>query len=85
MSASARPSRTSATARAADSWLCAVSTSSNAAMSSPCCFATASIRALGPTRIGVISPIAAASTAPLSELSSQGCATATGVGGSALQ
>ena len=85
MSASALPFAHERDRRAADSWLYAVSTISNAAMSSPYCFATASIRAFGPTRIGVISPIAAASTAPRSELSSQGCATATGVGGSALQ
>ena len=54
-------------------------------MSMPCCLATASIRARGPTRIGAIRPSCAASTAPRSELSSQGCATAVGVGGSALQ
>ena len=34
----------------------------------------------GPTRIGLSRPICAASTAPRSELSSQGCATAQGVG-----
>jgi hypothetical protein len=35
--------------------------------------------------MGAIRPAFAASTAPLSELSSQGCATAVGVGGKALQ
>ncbi len=48
-------------------------------------FAIASIRARGPTRIGAIRPSFAASTAPRRELSSQGCATAVGVGASALQ
>src|SRR6185369_2067 len=38
--------------------------------------ATAAILLLGPTRIGLISPASPASTAPLSEVSSQGCATA---------
>ena len=45
-------------------------------MSSLNCFATASIFAFGPTRIGLISPSFAASTAPESELSSHGWATA---------
>src|SRR5262245_3974405 len=36
--------------------------------------------ALGPTRIGVISPRPAASIAPVSDVSSQGCATAVGIG-----
>ena len=49
-------------------------------MSSLSCFATASIFAFGPTRMGLISPSFAASTAPASELSSQGCATATVTG-----
>ena len=85
ISASALPSRTSSTALSADAWLCGVSTIGSPAMSMPCSFAIASIRARGPTRIGAISPSFAASTAPRSELSSQGCATAVGVGGSALQ
>ena len=54
-------------------------------MSMPNFAATASMRAFGPTRIGLSRPICAASTAPRSELSSHGCATAQGVGSSALQ
>src|SRR6185369_5905697 len=42
--------------------------------------ATAAILLLGPTRIGLISPASSASTAPLSELSSHGCATAVAIG-----
>ena len=83
--ASALPSRTRATAFSAESWLCSASTIASPAMSMPCCAATSSIRLRGPTRIGAIRPIFAASTAPRSELSSQGCATAVGVGGSVLQ
>src|SRR5262245_25109901 len=49
------------------------------------CFASAAMRAFGPTRIGVISPAFAASTTAVSELSSQGCATAVRVGGRLLQ
>src|SRR5512134_820902 len=85
ISASALPSRTSSTAFSADAWLCGVSTIGKPAMSILCSRATASIRARGPTRIGAIRPIFAASTAPRSELSSHGCATAVGVGGSDLQ
>ncbi len=85
ISASALPSRTSATAFAADSWLCAASTISSPVMSRPFSFAIASMRARGPTRIGVMRPILDASTALASELSSHGCATAVGVGGSVLQ
>src|ERR1700758_929811 len=54
-------------------------------MSRPCCFATASIRARGPTRIGARMPMSAASTAPLSDVSSHGCATAVRAGGRPLQ
>src|SRR5512135_464840 len=54
-------------------------------MSMPYCLATASMRSRGPTRIGAISPSFAASAALRSELSSQGWATAVGVGGKALQ
>ena len=46
----------------------------------PNCAATASMRAFGPTRIGLSRPICPASTAPRSELSSQGCATAQAIG-----
>src|SRR6476620_6188566 len=42
--------------------------------------ATAAILLLGPTRIGLISPASPASTAPFSEVSSQGCATAVAIG-----
>ena len=48
-------------------------------------FATASIRARGPTRIGAIKPSLVASRMPSSELWSQGCTTAVGMGGSVLQ
>src|SRR3990172_4503881 len=48
------------------------------------CFATASIFAFGPTRIGLINPSFAASTAPESELSSHGWATAVVTGSSAF-
>src|SRR5512134_2333798 len=54
-------------------------------MSMPCFCAIDSILLFGPTRIGSIRPILAASTAPCSELWSHGCATAVGVGGSDLQ
>ena len=39
------------------------------------------ILSFGPTRMGLISPASAASSAPLSEVSSQGCATAVAEGG----
>jgi hypothetical protein len=51
-------------------------------MSSLDCFATASIFAFGPTRIGLIRPSFAASTAPDSELSSHGWVTAVTTGDS---
>src|SRR5206468_3385410 len=80
-SASALPSRRSATAFSAESWLCAASTSGIPPLSISCWAATASMRRRGPTRIGEISSSRAASTAPRSELSSHGCATAVGVDG----
>ena len=43
------------------------------------------MRAGGPTRIGAIRPSLAASTAPSSEIRSQGCATAVVTGGSLLR
>jgi hypothetical protein len=54
-------------------------------MSRPAFAAISRMRATGPTNMGAINPAFAASTAPCNELSSQGCATAVGVGGSALQ
>src|SRR5689334_6284387 len=57
----------------------------NEEMSRPDFWATSRMRAEGPTRIGAISPTRAASIAPRSEDSSQGCTTAVGVGGIALQ
>ena len=69
------PSRISATAQAAAAWLCGASTISRPARSMPCSAATARIFASGPTRTGSISPAAAASSAPRSEVSSQGWAT----------
>ena len=46
----------------------------------PCRSATSRIFVSGPTRIGVISPSAAASKAPASDDSSHGCATAVATG-----
>ena len=43
------------------------------------------IFAAGPTRIGMMMPASAASTAPRSEVSSQGCATMVVAGGTALR
>ena len=77
--------RTSSTAFAAESWLYAASTMRNREMSAPHFWATSRMRAAGPTRMGVIRPTRAASIAPFSEDSSQGCATAVGVGGIDLQ
>ncbi len=75
ISISPRPSRTSSTARAAAAWLWGTSTISIPARSRPCASATPRIFAAGPTRMGTTSPAAAASSAPRSEVSSQGCAT----------
>src|SRR3712207_1233708 len=47
----------------------------------PAFSATARIRPAGPTRSGAMMPASAASTAPLSEDSSHGCATAVGIAG----
>ena len=71
----------SSTALAAAASLCGASTISNRLMSMPCCCATAAILAAGPTRIGAMMPASAASTAPRSEVSSQGCATTVVAGG----
>src|SRR4029079_9828572 len=53
-------------------------------MSIPPFCAAALILSVGPTRIGTIRPAAAASTAPRSEVSSQGCATTVLTGGSCV-
>ena len=82
ISASALPSRTSATALAAESWLCADSTIGRPVMSMPWRAATSRMRAGGPTRIGSIRRSLRASTAPPSDTSSHGCATAVATGGS---
>ena len=50
----------------------------------PCSRATAAIFAAGPTRIGSMMPASAASTAPRSEVSSQGCTTMVAAGGTSL-
>src|SRR3954447_2608662 len=50
-------------------------------MFSPAFWATARMRSAGPTRIGTMMPASAASTAPRSEDSSQGCTTAVGIAG----
>src|SRR5574340_379140 len=83
--ASALPSRTSSTALAAEAWLKGASTMVRPPMSMSNSRATASIRSRGPTRMGWMSPILAALTAPSRELWSQGWATAVGVGGRVLQ
>jgi hypothetical protein len=74
------PARTSSTAFAAEAWLWGVSTISYRPMSSRLSAATARILDAGPTRMGTIIPASAASTAPLSEVSSQGCATTVATG-----
>src|SRR3954464_808230 len=81
---SARPSRTSATALAAESWLCSASTSSKPEMLMRLFSAAAPMRAFGPTRIGLISPSFAGSTEPPGDESSHGWATAVGTGGYAF-
>src|SRR5262249_44171032 len=75
------PSRTSSTAFAAESWLYIASFTRKPDMSSPVRPATLRTRSGGPTRIGAIRPSLAASTAPLRETSSHGCATAVVTGG----
>ena len=82
ISAAALPSRTNATALAAELWLCAASTIGRSAMSMPWRAATSRMRAGGPTRIGSIRRSLRASTAPPSDTSSHGCATAVTTGGS---
>jgi hypothetical protein len=76
------PVRTSSTAFSAAAWLCGTSTISTPPRSSENSLATAAILLLGPTRIGLISPTSPASTDPLREVSSQGCATAVASGSS---
>src|SRR5262245_9983159 len=82
ISASALPSRTSATARAAASWLCAASTSGRAAMSIPAFAATARSLSAGATRMGSIRLILVASMTDCSDTSSQGCTITVLTGGS---
>src|SRR5215475_2237485 len=53
-------------------------------MSSPFLVATSLIFLSGPTSIGRMMPALALSTAPRNEVSSQGCTTIVGVGGTAL-
>ena len=72
--ASARPARTSSTALAAESWLCAASTNSKPEMSRPPFLAASRSRHYGPTRTGFTMPSLAASTALSSETASQGWA-----------
>ena len=81
ISSSASPWRTSSTALAAAAWLCGTSTirvlpEVDAVLP----WRSRAIFAAGPTRIGTIRPLAAASIAPASAVSSQGCATAVGTG-----
>src|SRR5690242_3760066 len=83
ISASTRPSVTSSTDLAAESWLCSDGTMSIVPISSPAALATLRMRSTGPTRIGSISRNRAASTAPCRDTSSHGCAMATLIAGSA--
>ena len=76
----ALPSRASRTASAAADAASSASTISKREMSSLAFFATSAMRALGPTRIGISSFACAPSTAPRSDDSSQGYATAVGTG-----
>ena len=80
--ASALPSRTSATALAAELWLCAEATTGSPAISMLFCRATSASRAGGATRIGAIRFSRCASTAPASDTASHGCTTAVVTGGS---
>ena len=77
INASTRPAVTRPTAFAAESWLCADSTSSNPLTSRPASLDALRMRSGGATRIGSIKPSLWASMAPRKETSSQGCATAT--------
>ncbi len=81
ISAWTSPSRASATAVAAASWLCSTGTIRNGVMSMPSAAATARIFASGPTSTGTMRSCAAASTAPCSESRSQGCTTAQATAG----
>ena len=83
ISAPARPSRTRATARSAEAWLCGVSSMAMPARSRPAAAAAARIRAAGPTRMGRIRPALAASSAPSRLAASTGCTTAQGRAGPA--
>ena len=78
------PARISSTACAAEAWLWGASTRRKPEMSAPAFCATASILRRGPTRIGTMMPSPAASTAPSSEVSSQGCTTTVGAAGRSL-
>ncbi len=84
ISSSPLASRISSTAFAAAASLCGASTISKRPMSRPCSRATAAIFAAGPTRIGTMMPASAASTAPRSEVSSHGCTTIVGAGGTSF-
>ena len=80
ISSSASPLRTISTAFAAAAWLCGTSTIVVLPRSRPLFFATSRIFAAGPTRMGVISCFAPASSAPARAVSSHGCTTAVGTG-----
>ena len=82
MSISTSPVRASATAAAAEAWLCSVATMRMPVRSALFACATVRMRAGGPTSTGTISPRRAASSAPSSESRSQGCATAQATGSS---
>ena len=69
------PALISSTALAAAASLCGASTTLKALISISCSRADALILAIGPTRVGMMSPIFAASNAPRSEVSSHGCTT----------
>ena len=72
----ALPARMVSTAFSAAAWLSGTSMISMPTMLRPSDFARSQILVLGPTRMGVMIPASAASNAPLSDVSSQGCATA---------
>src|SRR5690606_26609646 len=69
---------TSATACAAEAWLCGVSMTTQPCRSMPCCSATARMRRSGPTRVGTMRPRSRASRAPCRDTSSQGWTMAVG-------
>ena len=68
----ASPARTISTAFAAAAWLCGALTNCIPSRSRASDAASARILASGPTRIGLINFACAASSAPASEVSSQG-------------